>query len=50
MEPLERRTLFAAGVVIDNILGGDSALDVAVAPDGKVVVMGRAGAAVFVSR
>ena len=41
-EPLERRTLFAAGVVIDNILESDGVGEVVAAPDGKVVVVGNA--------
>ena len=49
-EPLEQRTLFAAGIVIDQVLGFDRARDVAVAPDGKIVVMGTTDGRAYLSR
>jgi uncharacterized delta-60 repeat protein len=50
MEPLERRALFAAGAVIDHVYGYDWSRDVAVAPDGKIVVMGSADNFIAVTR
>ena len=51
IEPLERRTFFAtAGVVIDHVFGYDRAEDVALAPDGKIVVMGAAGDSAYIAR